>query len=450
MSRKAPFDRQLSYSSGAILIAPSGFQRGARTAVWCREEGVLWAEGEEAIQQLQSQAGEKTKTISLPPSFRILPTGFDLQVHLRYPGQESKETLEGALESALAGGFDGLVTMPNTNPFLDTPQALKEAIASSRAMIEKYPISVGFAASATKGMLGQAATDVKALVEAGAVAITDDGWGVKSPDAQKALFEACAKADVLFQQHAEMPGHRGVTPKGRFQERHHYPFYPREAESEMVKRDLQLLREHPKARYHVLHVSTSETLPLLKAAKAEGLAVTAEVTPHHLIFCQDDIPEGSLSTFFKMNPPLFHAEDRSHLREALESGLVDCVSTDHAPHEGNLKALGWTAAPFGTRGLETSLASLLHLHQLGLLSWKRLVESFSYRPREILGRSQYLKPRGALIVNLEEKWQVSEADLPGISSNSCFIGYLLNGRIAARMDGNLVRMRSSVCTEIPF
>lgn len=370
----------------------------------------------------------------IPAHWLVLPTGIDLQVHLRHPGQPQKETLEGGLESALYGGFDSIVTMPNTNPFLDSPEALEKAISTARAVSARYPVRVAFTASATKGMQGAEAAPIEALVRAGAVAITDDGWGVKSAAAQADVFAACARAGVLFQQHAEVPGHKGVATASHFQRTENLPEYPRTAESEMVRRDLEILRRHQGARYHILHISTRETLAEIRRAKSEGLAVTAEVTPHHLFFSSDQIPPETdpQSTAFKFNPPIFTAEDKAALREALRDGTIDCVSTDHAPHEAALKAQGWRMAPFGTRGLETALPALLSLVHLGELSLERLVEVFSTAPRRVLDRADYARPTGWLFVDPAASYRVGEADLPGISQNSCFLGAALHGRIELR------------------
>jgi len=381
--------------------------------------------------------------IEIPAHWLVLPTGIDLQVHLRHPGQPHKETLEGGLESALYGGFDSIVTMPNTNPFLDSPEALEAAIAGARDLAARYPVRIGFTASATKGMQGQEAAPIEALASAGAVAITDDGWGVKSDKAQAEIFAACARTNLLFQQHAEVHGHGGVATASEFQRREGLPEYPRSAESDMVKRDIELLRRSPGARYHILHISTRETLNEIRKAKREGLPVTAEVTPHHLFFSSDQIPpEGdSLSTAFKFNPPLFSAEDKAALREALRDGTIDCVSTDHAPHESELKQKGWRIAPFGTRGLETALPALLSLVKEGELSMSRLVEVFSTAPRRVLGKADFEHPTGLLFVDPNAAFRVSAEDLPGISQNSCFLGTNLHGKIELRAEPGMLYAR---------
>ncbi len=372
---------------------------------------------------------------SLDREEMVLPTGFDLQVHLRHPGQPHKETLSGGMASALAGGYDSFLTMPNTKPFLFTPEPMVAAMAQAdRECPSQYGWpKVYFSGAGTIEMQGEEVADIAALAKAGAVAITDDGWGVKSEKAMADIFQRCADVDLPFLQHAEMPGHGGHASPSAYQEKHGIPAYPRTAESEMVARDVALLKKAPRGtRYHVLHISTRETLAEIRKAKEAGLNLTCEVTPHHLYFANTDFPEPNDSnkhTDFKMNPPIFAPEDRQALREALEEGLIDCVSTDHAPHEEEAKRDAWQYAGFGTRGLVTSLPTLVTLHAAGLLSAERLKEVYAFGGRKVLGEAKVQGPTGIVIVDKNESWSVQPFDLPGISQNSCFIGANLKGRV---------------------
>lgn len=399
--------------------------------------GIRAVEGREA-QSLALASKTQGHTLrEVPEQVWVWPTGFDLQVHLRFPGQEGRETLEGGLASAFQGGFDTVVTMPNTEPFLDNAAVLQSAIKEARARqaAAGYPVSALFTAAATQGMRGDVPAAILELVRAGAVAITDDGWGVKSSEAMLAVLKACASAGVAFLQHAEMPGHKGHASPSPFQAQAQIPAYPRTAESEMVRRDLELLEQAPGARYHVLHVSTRETLAEVRRGKEAGLAVTAEVSPHHLFFSNRDITgaQPSLTTAFKMNPPLFDPEDRLALVAALESGLIDCVSTDHAPHSAEAKAAAWAEAPFGTRGLETALSTLVTLVVRGELSEARARAAFSQGGRRVLGDSAPAA-QGLLFIDPRSTREITTTHLPGISRNSCFLGSKLNGEIILRAD----------------
>lgn len=420
---------------------------GVPVRAWARFRGMSKTEAVKSadLDALLARAkAESAEVKTIPAHWIALPTGLDLQVHLRFPGQAQKESLEGGLESALYGGYDGLVSMPNTNPFLDTAAALREAIESSKNVISAYPITVGFAASATKGMQGKEATEIDELAAAGAVAITDDGWGVKYDKAQGAIFASCARHNILFQQHAEMHGHKGVTPESPFQKENGLPEYPRNAESDMIRRDLTILRRHTRARYHVLHVSTRESLEEIRRAKDEGLRISAEVTPHHLMFSNRDIPETNdeRCTYFKMNPPLFDPEDQDALIEALRDGTIDCVSTDHAPHEKELKGKGWMLAPFGTRGMETALPALMTLVSEGRISLQRAIEVFSSAPRRLISLSQFAQPSGLVFLDPNKKFTVGLEDLPGISENSCFLGHDLTGRVEMRAESDSLYVRT--------
>jgi dihydroorotase len=376
----------------------------------------------------------KSRVTTSSDSERFLPSGFDLQVHLRYPGQDQKETLEGGLNAARAGGYDAILTMPNTSPFLDTADKLQAAIEGSLAAQKEHRIHAYFSASATMDMKGDVVSDIASLVKAGAAAITDDGWGIAKDDIMKEIFVRCAENDVPFLQHAEMPGHGGVATPSQFQRSHELRPYPRTAESEMVARDVRLLEEIKDAHYHVLHISTRETLDEIKKAKDKGLNITCEVTPHHLFFDNTCIPPMSepQSAYYKMNPPLFDPEDRKVLIASLASGDIDCVSTDHAPHETDLKQQHWHQAPFGTRGLVTALPCLLTLFDRDEISWDRLVDAYSFAGRRVIKAAG---PKSILRVDTKAKWQVTSETLVGKSENSCFVGSEMTGKITEMIDG---------------
>ncbi|MCO5143870.1 MAG: amidohydrolase family protein [Oligoflexia bacterium] len=394
----------------------------------------------EGVQSCQQQYPELSKQFQdqqeIPEDTLFLPTGIDLQVHLRFPGQPTKEELLGGLESAIVGGYDTIVTMPNTNPYLDNPEELQKAVSSLKKLCpDHYPVKTYFTASGTKGMQGTLANNISSLKKAGAIAITDDGWGVKEESAMREIFRQCEENDILFQQHAEMPGHGGVASGSDFQKKFNLPEYPRTAESQMIARDIRILKDFPNARYHVLHVSTAESLKEIQKAKDAGLKVSAEVTPHHLFFCNEDIPDESneISTSFKMNPPLFAKSDRDALRKALRDGLIDCVSTDHAPHEWKNKQNGWKQSPFGTRGMETALPALITLWKNGELSWSRLVEVFSMEARKLVSLQK--KPSGWLFLS-PDAYTLTPQMLPGISRNTCFLQQKLYGKLDLRAEPN--------------
>jgi len=363
----------------------------------------------------------------------LLPAGVDPQVHLRVPGQPEKETPETGLQAAVQGGIGALLTMPNTKPVIDSPEACHLARQELQSACDTTGVEVLLSAAITRGQKGQELVDFSSLVKAGVAAFTDDGVGVVQDEHMRAAFRASAESGLPILQHAENPGHGGVLAPSKAQEQLGVRAYPASAESDMVARDLRLLAEFPGARYHVLHVSAQATLDEVRRAKDKGLQVTCEVSPHHLYFSGDDINPNFSS--FKMNPPLRSQKDRAALRAALRDGTCDFVATDHAPHEAAIKTQNFKTAAYGTTGLETSLRVLLTLVQQGELSMARLVDVFSSRPAAFLGLQQFgsIKmnaPLFAVLVDADkEPTAVTEIDLASKSANNCFLQSPLSGEI---------------------
>lgn len=383
--------------------------------------------------ELAPQAGEEV--IDGKGSKALIPAGIDLQVHLRVPGQAQKETAETGLNAAHKGGYAAVLTMPNTKPVIDTPEVLKRAQAETAPWEKSTGVKVLWSVAMTLGQVGETPVDAQALKDAGAVALTDDGVGVYRDEVMNRVFEEARKSKLPLLQHAEVPGHGGVLAAGPTQQKLGLKAYPADAEWKMVERDLNLLKQFPDVRYHVLHISSSKTLELVKEARAAGLKATGEVTPHHLYFCSEDIPDQNTS--YKMNPPLRSATDRAILCKALESGDVDFVSTDHAPHEAQLKGGDFSASAYGTTGLETSLRVLLDMQAKGTLSPSRLVEVFSSAPARFIGlwdegygRLEVGSPFRAVLVNPEAApTEVKDSDLASRSHNNIFLGIALRGSL---------------------
>jgi len=368
----------------------------------------------------------------------IMPAGVDAQVHLRVPGQAQKETAWSGSWAAVAGGVGAMLTMPNTKPVLDNLETLELARREVMGPSAATGVKILFSAAITKNQHGKECVDFEALAKAGVAAFTDDGVGVASDHVMQEAVMGAAKTGLPLLQHAEVPGHGGVLADGPIQRSIGGTAYPESAETDMVRRDIELLKNAPKARYHVLHVSSSKTLELIDAAKKKGYNVSCEASPHHLYFTSEDIvPTNSA---FKMNPPLRSAVDRSLLQSALASGQCDFVATDHAPHEAQVKTENFRTSAFGTTGLETSLRALIGLWQKGVLSPKRLVEVWSTAPAKFLGVSVDYgsisegRPFNAVLCDVKSQGEiVSEGDFVGQSKNSCFIGYKLPGRIVATL-----------------
>ena len=379
--------------------------------------------------------------ISIPPDYDtvdatdqvILPAGVDPQVHLRVPGQQEKETASSGLAAAVKGGYGALLTMPNTKPVLDSVASCRLALDELKEPMDQTGVEVKLSAAITMGQRGKELVDFEGLAEAGITAFTDDGVGVMDDTLMAKALAFSEKTQIPFLQHAEMVGHGGVLAPSRMQESLGVAAYPAAAETDMVRRDLQLLADYPGARYHVLHISSEETLNLVKEARDKGLHATCEVSPHHLFFTGDDIESANSS--FKMNPPLRSASDRQSLRKGLADGTVDFVATDHAPHEAAIKTTNFKTAAYGTLGMETSLNVLLDMVAKGELSKQRLVQVFSSKPADFLGLDDSFGSfvtgqvfRGVL-VDPNKQSKIDENYFAGQSNNSCFIGQTLTGAI---------------------
>lgn len=366
--------------------------------------------------------------------FVLMPAGVDPQVHLRVPGQEHKETAETGLKAAVKGGYSAILTMPNTKPVLDTAEKILAAKETTAPFERHFGVNVLWTGSITQNLNSATLTPIEQMVRAGIRALTNDGLGVLSDAVMDEAFARLAPFDIPLLQHAEFLGHGGSLAPSSVQQRVGAKPYPESAELDMVERDLRVLAKHPQTRYHVLHVSSRKTIPLVQRAKDHGLRVTCEVTPHHLFFSGEDIDPGNKS--FKMNPPLRSPEDREAFWRFLESGEIDFVSTDHAPHEAIVKSGNFDECAFGTIGLETTLGVLTWGFKRGLISQKRFVEVFSSAPARFLGLDSSYgdisegQAFRAILYDIDTPdRKVFAEDFASLSKNSCFIGSELPGRM---------------------
>lgn len=277
--------------------------------------------------QYEADQSEVTETIDVAGNL-ILPGFVDAHVHLREPGGEKKETIETGTKAAARGGFTTIAAMPNTRPVPDTPEQMEWLVNRAK---ETGSVRVLPYASITTRQLGQELTDFKGLKEAGAFAFTDDGVGVQSAGVMLEAMKRAAEVDMAIVAHCEDNTliQNGSVHEGTFSKEKGINGIPSVCESVHIARDV-LLAEAAGAHYHVCHISTKESVRVVRDAKRAGIRVTAEVTPHHLLLCEDDIP--GLDTNFKMNPPLRGSEDHTALIEGLLDGTIDFIATDHAPH----------------------------------------------------------------------------------------------------------------------
>lgn len=383
-------------------------------------------------------SNEKTRDESVKvydgKGYVLMPAGVDPQVHLRVPGQEHKETAETGITAAVKGGYSAILTMPNTQPTIDSAERLLSAQELTRPFEKKWGVAVYWTGAITKNLNSSEITPIEAMARVGMKALTNDGLGVLSDAVMDESFARLAPLEIPLLQHAEFLGHGGSLAPSSVQRQIGAKPYPESAELDMVIRDLKVLSRHPKARYHVLHVSSQKTIPLVQQAKDQGLRVTCEVTPHHLFFSGEDIQADNKS--FKMNPPLRSPQDREAFWSLLSSGDIDFVSTDHAPHEDLVKQGGFDECAFGTIGLETTLRVLAWGFHQGRLSSKRFVEVFSQKPAQFLGLDSSYGDiaegqafRAILLDVHAPPRKVFADDFSSLSKNSCFIGSELPGRM---------------------
>lgn len=368
----------------------------------------------------------------------VTPGLVDLHVHFREPGQEARETIATGAAAAAAGGFTTVCAMPNTVPVVDRPERVRFAVQRGRAVAAVRVLPI---ASATMRSRGEELTDIAALAEAGAVAVSDDGLPIATEELLAGALAAAREAGIVVADHCEdrrlsaggavsteVAGALGVDG------------IPPEAESEAVARDLEVLAASG-GRLHICHVSTAASVAHVREAKRAGLTVTVEVSPHHLTLTAEAVER--LGTRAKMNPPLASEEDRETVVEALLDGTIDCVATDHAPHTVEEKARGLAAAPFGVIGLETAFG-VLHtdLVLAGRIPLAVLIERLTAGPARVFGL-----PAGSLrpgdpadlaVFDLEAEWEVDPGAFRSRGRNTPWAGRCLVGRSVLTLVGGRV------------
>lgn len=351
----------------------------------------------------------------------VFPGFIDVHIHLREPGGEHKETIETGTKAAARGGFTTVCAMPNTSPVPDneeTVQALFEKI-NEKAVVRVLPY-----AAITKGLKGVELTNIKKIADMGVFAFTDDGVGIQTADLMLRAMEEAAACNTPVVAHCEDNSivYGGVVHQGNVSERMNLPGIPSLSESVQIARDV-LLAEAAGAHYHVCHVSTKESVRVIRDAKKAGIHVTAEVTPHHLLLNEESILEDD--TNFKMNPPLRSKEDQEALLEGLIDGTIDFIATDHAPHAESEKALGFLKSPFGIVGLETAFSLLYtYLVKTQKITLNQLVEWLTIKPAQVFnlpyGRLEENAIADLTIVNLDMKTKVNKSQFHSKGKNTPF------------------------------
>lgn len=358
-----------------------------------------------------------------------LPSFVDMHVHLREPGFSYKETILTGARAAAAGGFTTVCTMPNLNPAPDSLSNLKIQldIIKRDACIGVLPF-----ATITRGRNGKELADYEAMAPFVA-GFSDDGTGVQSEEVMKRAMEDIAKTGKILSAHCEVESllNGGYIHAGSYAERNHHKGIVSESEWKEVERDIRLAEETG-CRLHICHVSTKETVELVRAAKLKGLQVTCETGPHYLTFTDEDLKEDGK---FKMNPPIRSVEDREALRQGVIDGTIDVVATDHAPHSAEEKSKGLQKSAMGVVGLETAFAAVYTtMVRSGLMSMQRLLEVMAINPRKILGLpavnySEERIPSDNVWIDLDEKYVVDPLTFKSMGKATPYEGMELYGKI---------------------
>ena len=388
----------------------------------------------EIDQALRNGAGNGKCEIFDAAGLIVAPGFIDLHCHLREPGGEASETIETGTRAAARGGFTAVCAMPNTRPVNDNASVTRSIVerAAELGSVRVWPIG-----ACSLGSKGESLAEIAAMKKAGIVAVSDDGRPVATAKLMRQVMDYCGSLGLPVIDHCEDSSLAAgaVMREGNNSMRLGLRGMPAAAESICVARDVQVA-EITRARLHIAHMSSSESLALVRAAKQRGLNVSCEVTPHHFTLTDEDVIYDS---HFKMNPPLASREDRGAVLEGIADGSVDAIATDHAPHEPSTKAVEFDRAPFGITGFETALSlALEQLYHSGRIKLERLVELFTSGPARVLGMKRTLsggEPADVTIFSLERKWKFQSADSASKSRNTPFDGREFRGGPAATIVG---------------
>ncbi|MFH1688449.1 MAG: dihydroorotase [bacterium] len=422
----------LAVVGGRVVDPALGFGKDA--AVLIKDGRIAAIESDPAV-----LTGLKPEQIVDVAGKMVVPGLIDIHVHLREPGRERAETIASGCRAAAAGGFTSVCCMPNTTPVIDNQEAVK--FVQDRAVGADARVYV--VGATTKGLAGQELSEIGDLVKMGAVAVTDDGHYVQNPDIMRRALQYATMFDIPVMQHAE-DGHlcAGAVMNESYQSaRLGMKGAPAVAEEIAVRRDVALCKLTG-SRLHIQHVSTRGAVEAIRQAKADGVRVTAEATPHHLILNDEEIAK-RFNTNLRVNPPLRTKDDREAVVEGLIDGTIDCIASDHAPHTDEDKDCEFDQAPPGMIGLETTVGLVkTFLIDKGYLSWADAIRKMTISPARILNL-----PGGSLavgsaaditVIDPDREWVVDAARFRSRSKNSPYLGWKLTGLVSHTILGGRV------------
>lgn len=386
------------------------------------------------VNQIGSSVANKGNVKEIDAQKKLLLPGLvDLHTHLREPGKENSETVLSGSKAAVKGGYTALSAMANTLPVADTAGVVEQVARLGReaGLCDVFPIG-----AVTRGLAGEALAEMSAMAQSGAAVriFSDDGNCVSNPLLMRRALEYVKALDGVIAQHAQEPSltQNSQMNEGEISSKLGLKGWPAVAEESIIARDI-LLAHHVQSRLHICHVTTKGGVEIIRWAKSQGFAVTAEVTPHHLMLT-DEMVEG-YNTVFKVNPPLRTRADVEALRAGLADGTIDIVATDHAPHPTEAKECEWDVAAFGMLGLETALSVVVEaMINSGAMSWEALSDRMSAAPARIGGYRNHGsidigKPANLTIIDTETSWRVDRSQLLSKSSNTPFHAMELPARV---------------------
>jgi len=375
----------------------------------------------------------------------VTPGLIDMHVHLREPGDEEEETIASGSAAAVAGGFTSVVCMPNTNPPIDN-EATVDFIYRQAKLAGKANV---FAAGAiTKGREGKELAEMGQMVRGGAIAFTDDGSGVQNPAVMLRALQYVSMFDKVIMQHCQdntLAG-QGCMNSGYQATVLGLPGIPALAEELMLYRDIQLVKQ-TSARLHAQHISTAGSVEIIRQGKEQGINITAEVTPHHLLLTEQACREYDPN--YKMNPPLRSEKDVAALRQAVADGTIDCLASDHAPHLRSEKELEFLLAPFGIVSIDCALGLYAKaLIETQTIDWPRMIEMMTASPARILGIDRGTLSTGAhadiTIIDPNRHWTVRVDEFQSKSRNCPYDGWELPARAVYTIVGGTIQYQLAV------
>lgn len=375
----------------------------------------------------------------------VVPGLVDMHAHLREPGREDKETVASGTRAAVRGAFTTVACMPNTEPTIDS----SEAVSLLKNIIKKDALcNVAIVGAITVLRAGKEMTDFAGMKRSGAIAVSDDGSSVEDKKLMCGALKSAKINDMLLIEHCEDTklSALGVVNKGFISTKMGLRGIAGASEYEMIKRDIELA-EKCAARIHIAHVSCKESVEIIRKAKRTGVKVTAETAPHYFALTEECCQ--TYDTHTKMNPPLRTKEDLEAVKKGLADGTIDAIATDHAPHTDSEKDVEFDFAPFGIIGLETALSlAITELVEKKVLSWSELIEKMSFNPAKILGlKAGGLKkgaPADIAVIDPQKEYIYKKDSIESKSRNSPFIGWRLKGKVTDVFVGGDLVMENEV------